>query len=318
MATATLYKKRFNPAHAKRKNKPRKNKARRHLTAKQIRAGFGGARRKAAMKANRPKHHKATHRKAKAYAKRTNKSHRAKKQNRRAAHHRARTHRQKNPGEILSMTLPNPGGRRRAMAKSNKKNPHHVHHHKKAKARRNPGRSLAKMNRRHHRRNAGAMSAGNIFELLQSGVFAAGGLVGSRLLTQAVLGSSNTGPMGYAGNAAATAVLAILTHMVSKNPKNRDSVILGGVLGMIARAIQDYTPLGTYFTQAGFGDYAGGGAHGVGLYLPSNQVTPMRLIDPLNSAMQQIPQGWGTGAPVVISSGSAAGVGMYAGGGDLY
>ena len=142
--------------------------------------------------------------------------------------------------------------------------------------------------------------------LFTDGVMVIGGLVGSRLLTQMVLGANNTGVWGYAGNAAAGAALAALAHMASKNPRVTNGIIVGTAAGIVARLFQDYTPFGSYLTQAGFGDYAGGGGHGVGLYLESNAVLPQRYVNAANSAMVQIPKGW---APTTVIQSSGAGVG---------
>ena len=142
--------------------------------------------------------------------------------------------------------------------------------------------------------------------LLTQGVFATGGLVLSRFATQAVLGSSNTGFMGYAGNAIATGLLAWGTHMVSHNPRNRDAVILGGVMGIIARLITDFTPYGQLLQQQGFGDY------GMGLYLPQNDPMPSRLVTP-DGAVVEVPSGWGGGYVP-----AAAGMGEIYSGSGLY
>lgn len=295
MATAVRRHAIVNPAgrhHRKKKNRARA-KHRRNLSRAQIRAGFGGKRRKAALKVNRkrtisagnPKrHHRVS----------------AKKSHRSAA--RRRAPKRENPGEILSLTLGNPGGKRRSMAATKK---HHRVHHKKNRVhhrRRNPGRRV--MHHRHARRNP---SAAGIMGLLTQGVFAAGGLVLSRFATQAVLGAQNTGFMGYAGNAVATGLLAWGTHMVSHNPRNRDAVILGGVMGIIARLITDFTPYGSFLQQQGFGDY------GMGLYLQQNEPMPSRLVDP-SGAIVEIPSpGW---APTVVAP-AARGMGaLYSGGGS--
>jgi len=290
MATAVRKHKIMNPA--RRKNKPRK-----HLSAAQIRAGFGGSRRKSALKAKR--HNKASKPAAKRNRPKVKNSHRN------VA--RPRAPKRENPGEsILSLTLDNPGGRRSMTKQKNRKHHHHKKHNA-PKARRNPSMKMKKVaNRRHHhRRNAGG--GGNIVGLLTSGVFAAGGLVLSRFATQAVLGAQNAGFMGYAGNAVATAALAWATHVVSKNPRNRDAVILGGVMGIIARLITDYTPYGQFLQSQGFGDY------GMGLYLPQNDPMPSRLAAP-GGAMVEVPGGWGGGF-VAQDAGMGA---LYTGGDGLY
>lgn len=191
-----------------------------------------------------------------------------------------------------------------AKRKHHRKNAHHRKHHAVARRRRNPGR---RHHVRHIRRNPGVSG---IMGLVTQGVFAAGGLVLSRFATQAVLGASNVGFMGYAGNAISTGLLAWGTHMISKNPRNRDAVILGGVMGIIARLITDFTPYGSFLQSQGFGDY------GMGLYLQQNDPMPSRLVSP-SGAIVEIPQpGW---APTVVAP--AAGMGdLYGadGGGGLY
>jgi hypothetical protein len=280
MATATREHNIYNPAHRK-------------FSAKQIRAGFGGKRRLAALKT------KKRHAHAKPKAKAKNKSHRP-------AKHRAQPKRG-NPGEqILSITLPNTGGKRSTMAHAKKKNAKHY----SAPHKKNPGHHKERSNPKHHsmkhyKRNP---SSGGVMGVVTSSVFAGAGLVLSRLATQVVLGASNTGIMGYGGNAIATGLLAWLTHAVSKNPRNRDMVVVGGVLGILARMISDFTPYGAWLARYGVGDY------GMGVYLPSNFVTPQRYANALNSAQVEIPAGW---APTVNVQAASAGVGGVYGGGGM-
>lgn len=293
MATAIRKHKIMNPAR-RRKNKPRK-----HLSAAQIRAGFGGSRRKAALKTRR-------HNKASAPARKRNRP-RVKHSHRNVA--RPRAPKRENPGEsILSLTLDNPGGRRSMTKQKNRRHHHHKRRNAPKARRRNPSMKVKNAHhRRHHRRNAGGAGGGGIVGLLTSGVFAAGGLVLSRFATQAVLGAQNAGFMGYAGNAVSTAALAWATHIISKNPRNRDAVILGGVMGIIARLITDYTPYGQFLQAQGFGDY------GMGLYLPQNDPMPSRLVAP-NGAIVEVPGGWG-GGYVAAPAGMGA---LYDGGDGLY
>ena len=319
MATATRRHAIVNPARRNRPKARRRNKPRRHMSAKQIKF-FGTSAQRAALKRKRKGSSAKSHRRRnvaranpkprkRAVAKRTHR-----------VHHRKRTAKRSNPGEILSLTLGNPAKRRKKVA---------AKHHRKRKmnarrshARRNPAkrRNVRHHSIRHRRRNPGV---GGMIDLFVDGALVIGGLVGSRLLTQMVMGTNNTGPWGYAGNAIATAALATAAHMATKKPRFVNDLIVGGAAGIVARILQDYTPIGQYLTQAGVGDYAGGGAHGVGLYLPSNAVWPQRYVDAANSALVQIPTpGW---APTIAApaAGSGAGTGMsglYDGGsgGGLY
>jgi hypothetical protein len=167
---------------------------------------------------------------------------------------------------------------------------------------------------KHHRNPGGGMVA----DLAVEAVSAVGGLVGSKMLTQAVLGANNTGMFGYFGNAAATAILAVAAHYIApRNRKIRDGVVLGGAMGIVARAINDYTPFGAYLASAGVGEY------GMAAYMPANGVVASRYVDPWNSSQTEIPQGWGGGGQMAInSSGAPAGVAGWGdqiyGGGSLY
>lgn len=78
-----------------------------------------------------------------------------------------------------------------------------------------------------------------------------------------VLGASNSGPMGYLGMAASTAVLAVAGHMLfKKNTMLTSGIIAGGAGAIIKRIIGDYTPYGAYLNAtagaSGMGDYLSG------------------------------------------------------------
>lgn len=80
--------------------------------------------------------------------------------------------------------------------------------------------------------------------LLKNGLFMLAGLVGSRLLPQIFLASNNTGVMGYGANLAITLGGGFLTKSVLKDSQAGNMFILGGIGGIILRAIQDFTPFG--------------------------------------------------------------------------
>lgn len=100
------------------------------------------------------------------------------------------------------------------------------------------------------RRNPGQLGT-----VIQTGIAVVAGAVGTKLATQAVLGASNTGVIGYAANAVATGLAAWATHMVTKNKAIAQGVVVGGVVQIILRAINDYTPYGQYLSLSGLGDY---------------------------------------------------------------
>lgn len=142
----------------------------------------------------------------------------------------------------------------------------------------------------------GGAFGGDVLEVL----YMIGGGVGSKLGAQMVLGSNNTGVVGYAANLAVGAVLAYGAKSVMRNAKAARDIFKGAILQVVLRAITDYTPFGSYTSQLGMGDY-----------MASNWVTPQRYVDGLNSAQVQIPSGWAP-TTVVASSGvnaSAMGAG---------
>jgi hypothetical protein len=221
----------------------------------------------------------------------------------------------RNTGEIVSFVL-NPGQRPRmkgrTMANSKKKKKtasHHKHHYA---SRPNTGKrrhykashNRGVRDRRRSRRNPAGMS---FQDLLMSGVFNVVGAVGSKLLTQMVLGSNNTGFMGYAGNIVSGVALGLATGAVGSTRKYSAQVYIGMVTGLIIRVISDYTSYGSQLALSGIGDYQ-----------VQNFATPQRLSDGLHSAAIAMPAGWGAPAPVVVAS--AAPPAGHAGGlsGGLY
>lgn len=162
----------------------------------------------------------------------------------------------------------------------------------------------------HRARTRRRSNPGQIGGMVQQGIAVVGGAVGSKLATQMVLGASNTGVMGYLGNAVATAVLAYGTHMVLKSKDLAKGVALGGTVQIILRAISDFTPYGQYLSLSGLGDYQ-----------VANWATPQWLPNGLKSANPAVPNGWGPGTAIAINSSgnpggavaaSNSGMGSYA------
>jgi len=71
-------------------------------------------------------------------------------------------------------------------------------------------------------------------EILELGLGAVGGVVGSGYLSQMVLGGSNTGFMGYAGDGIATILLAWLAQKFA-NAKIAEGVLAGGFGALFKR-----------------------------------------------------------------------------------
>jgi len=119
---------------------------------------------------------------------------------------------------------------------------------------------------------------GGVSNLIVSAAYALGGAVGSKYLTQMVLGASNVGYVGYAANLAAAFVGGKVIGMFTKNKQAENSVILGGVIMTLIRFLSDQTPLGATLQSAGLGDYEA-----------STWLSPARYIDAQRSAAVDIP-----------------------------
>jgi hypothetical protein len=146
---------------------------------------------------------------------------------------------------------------------------------------------------------------GGLTPMVTNAVFVIVGALGTKLATQAVLGTNNVGLVGYAGNAAAGGVLWFLTSKVMKNPAASSGVIAGTIVQIVLRIIHDYTPFGQYVAQLGMGDYQ-----------MQSFVTPQVLVDPWRNADISIPRGWAPKTVVQLPAGAApagapaAGAGM--------
>lgn len=231
----------------------------------------------------------------------------------------------RNSGEILAYTIAgsNPG-RKANMAKTKKnyrrkpgtrknyrkntgerQNTHHGH---TRHGRRNTGQRTGMG--RYHRPNPGTASVG---EIITTSTFVLVGALGSKLGAQLILGTNNTGPVGYAGNLAVGAGLWLITDKVMKNKTAASGVIAGTVAALILRLLNDYTPIGTYIQNLGMGDYQ-----------MQSYVQPQILVDPLANADVQIPPGWGpqqmlAAAPAASTpSGKTTKMPAAKGTGDLY
>lgn len=275
--------------NAGRKQKKRNAGRRRHLSDKQIKH-FGTPAQKAALKRRRAG--------KRAAASAHKKSHRT------AA--RRPAGKRENPGEIVSVALGNPASRTkkgRTMAQKASKGGRRSH-----RGRSNPNPSTKGRRRRggttgrRRRSNPGGRGMGGLFT---QALFIIAGAVGSKVITQAVLGDKNKGPMGYIGNGAVTLGLSLTAGRLMRNPQAANAIMAGGVVQIVLRLITDYTPFGKYTAQLGMGDYQ-----------VSNFVTPQRYVNAMHSAEVEIPAGW---APRIIAPPAAAvpaGVGALYSGGD--
>ena len=245
------------------------NPARRKMTAKQIRY-FGSKRQRAGLKARRTR--KTTHR-------------------RRTSPRAAR----RNLGEQVLLTLGNPASKRRAMAKHRTRTKKHTTasvHHRRRSQQSNPRRhcSARRNTAVRHNRRRNPMGGSWGWEITHA-LYIIAGAIGSKLGAQMVLGTSNTGFMGYGANLAAGGILAWAAKGIMKNSEAAKGIFAGSVVQVVLRLITDYTPFGQYASLQGVGDY-----------MASNWVTPQRYVDGLHSAQIEIPDGWGPAAPMVMAS----------------
>jgi hypothetical protein len=106
--------------------------------------------------------------------------------------------------------------------------------------------------RRHSRRSNPGFAGFSTNELIKLAAGAAGGVLASKYLTQMVLGSSNTGAMGYAGSAVATIGVAWLAHKFGG--KDLATGVVAGGLGALALRIFQENVSGTSTSMSGLGD----------------------------------------------------------------
>ena len=159
--------------------------------------------------------------------------------------------RRKNPGEIFALVNPAKGHRKK-VARTRRR---------RTNRRRSNAGSTRRHTRRpntvriHHRRRSNP--AGMVIkDWLSLGAGAVVGSVGATQLPQLVLSTSNTGPVGYVANLAATGILAAAAHMLMRGNKALvGGIIAGGVGATIKRFIGDYSLLGSYGASLGMGDY---------------------------------------------------------------
>jgi len=261
----------------KRLVNPAGRASRRKLSAKQIKF-FGTPSQKAALKRKRRKN-------AAGAPRRRTPARIAKPANRRRP---ART----NPGEIITFGLAglaNPAGRKRSnskMAKTKKKaasrprnrnrtepkrrrrtNPAFAASHRTTRKRRrsNPPRS--------YRRRKNPEGVSGVGGIVVKAAWAGAGAVGTRLLTQLALGANNTGVLGYLANGAVAFGLGWGVSKFTKDQSAAQMVVIGGFVGILLRAIQDFTPFGTAVTSALSGM---GGLGDIGVYGATTFFVPLQ------------------------------------------
>lgn len=251
-------------------NPARKNAARKFSPA-QIKAGFGGSRRKAAAKTKR-RHKPAARTNPKRMIPKHLRDARKALAKRRAAartNPKRRSTRQ-NLGKIISFSLPkesNSVAKTKRNGRKTKSN--RVHRGPAAKS--TWRKTLRATHRRRTKHNP---SMGDLTGLVSSAVFTIAGAVGSKYLTQFALQANNTGVMGYVGNLVAAFALSYGVKAFMKNDKAAASVLAGGIVQVVLRLITDYTPFGQYTANLGMGDY-----------MAQDFRVPQRMADGMHSAL---------------------------------
>jgi len=140
--------------------------------------------------------------------------------------------------------------RKRAGRRVNRK--HHSARRNRSYTRRRRRTSHQHRRRNGYRRNPGMSGITNI--LVDAG-WAGAGAIASRALPNMLIQSMNTGVVGYGANLATGLALAWGAKSFLKNSRAAADIMLGTVIGILFRAIQDFTPYGSYASLSGMGDF---------------------------------------------------------------
>jgi len=230
---------------------------------------------------------------------------------------RARRTRKRNTlggGELFVMTNPK---------KKTRRNRHHYapkqrnrRHSRNPLFARSRSRRHYRMNSRRRRRNPsiGGFSGTELFQL---GIGAAGGAIGTRYLTQTILGDKNTGAMGYAANIATAIALAWAAAKFAGR-EIASGVAAGGLSAVIMRLWSEKVS-GT--SPAALTGYLGDldfSSDGLGAYIQSG--FPLPTVSAQNGNYLSVPAGysWGpagspTGATLAPGASAAPSVSVQPG-----
>jgi len=183
--------------------------------------------------------------------------------------------------------------------KRKRRNRHHRSRARNRRRARNPFMSTRSRRHRNYgrRRRRNPIGGFSGSELLSLGLGAAGGAIGSRYLTQAVLGDKNTGAMGYGANIAAAIALAWAASKFA----GRDiaaGVAAGGISAVLMRLWSEKVSQTSPAAMSGYlGDIDFSG-DGLGAYI--NSGFPLPTVSGQNGNYLSIPAtaSWGpVGSP---------------------
>jgi hypothetical protein len=172
---------------------------------------------------------------------------------------------------------------------------------------RNPFTRSSKAHRsssRRRRRNPIAGFAGA--DLIKLGLGAAGGAVGTRYLTQVVLGDKNTGIMGYGGNVVAALALAYAAAKFAGR-EVASGVAAGGLAAVILRLWTDKVSGSSASALSGYLGDLEFSSDGLGAYISSGFPLPTVSGGNGNYLSTPAPYSWGpNGAPAGSSLAAGA------------
>lgn len=184
-----------------------------------------------------------------------------------SAGRRKKSRTRKNPAELFSLGILNPHKKERN--KNMKRKAKRTASKRKTTRRKSVRRSNPAMfgGRRHkrttRRRNphqcvsctASGLSAAGTSSILKGGFYALLGLVVARQAPQMVLGTRNTGLIGYIANIAATVIASMIGSRFLGGDAGKYMLVGGGVY-VVNRALQDnLSPVGKVLSLSGMGDY---------------------------------------------------------------
>jgi hypothetical protein len=187
------------------------------------------------------------------------------------------------------------------MAKTKRKS-YHKKPGSKSRYKKNPGTRKSYGGAKHkttYRRRRSNPGMGSVGDYVTNATFAIVGAFGSKLGAQLLMGTNNTGVMGYLGNIGVGAGLWFVAAHVMKNREAAKGIATGTMIQVMLRALNDYTPVGAYLGQLGMGDYQA-----------QSYTQPQILVDPTTNADIRIPSGWGQAAIAAPPMAAVAAKGM--------
>lgn len=160
--------------------------------------------------------------------------------------------RRANPGALIAIGPLNPT--RSTTVKKKKQKKYASKQRAKGLSRRNPDFPVFASKKRQARHNPDLTAIlKKPVDVLTHGLYATGGLLMTRQVPQLVLGSRNVGLIGYGANII-VALIAGAAAGAAFGPAAGASVMIGGGLYTVSRALTEQTPIGKHLVLSGAGD----------------------------------------------------------------